>query len=180
MFTFPLKALLAKPLPKSKIYQFAQLNSTVKGLFVQQIESITWQYKLAPETINLPATPAIAEIQIFDVSLKGSECDGNILRCIDAAIPFHIFYRLFTKDAVQFTGAFKRRSETAHDKFVIEGYFSSDWLPIGSPCEPLPLALNLESLYEQMLQALLPTSLRPHESLNDQVSRLNELQKKKN
>ncbi|GDX85965.1 hypothetical protein LBMAG43_20070 [Methylococcaceae bacterium] len=84
MFIYPQKALLSRPLPKSKIYQFAAPTSAVKQLFVSQIDSIVWQYKLAPETTNLPATESVTEIQIFDISLKGSECDLSILRCIDA------------------------------------------------------------------------------------------------
>ena len=178
MFIYPQKALLSRPLPKSKIYQFASPTPAVKQLFVSQIDNIVWQYKLAPETINLPATESVEEIQIFDISLKGSECDLSVLRCIDAAIPFKIFYRLFNDDSVRFTTAFKRRSEVSNEKFVIDRYFSSDWLPVDSICEPLPIALNLQSLYEQMFQTLLPSSQRPAESLNDQVSRLSELQKK--
>ena len=178
MFIYPQKALLARPLPKSKIYQFAAPTSAVKQLFVSQIDSIVWQYKLAPETINLPATEIVAEIQIFDISLKGAECDLSVLRCIDAAIPFNIFYRLLSGDFVRFTTAFKRPSEVSKEKFVIDRYFSSDWLTVDSPCEQLPIALNLQSLYEQMLQTLLPSSQRQAESLNDQVSRFGEWQKK--
>lgn len=178
MFIYPQKALLSRLLPKSKIYQFASPTSAVKQLFVSQIDSIVWQYKLAPETINLPATEIVEEIQIFDISLKGSECDLSVLRCIDAVIPFNIFYRLLSGDSVRFTTAFKRPSEVSNEKFVIDRYFSSDWLPVDSICEPLPIALNLQSLYEQMLQTLLPSSQRQAESLNDQVSRFSELQKK--
>lgn len=178
MFIFPQKAFLGRPLPKSKIYQFASPTATVKQLFVSQIDNIVWQYKLAPETINLPATESVTEIQIFDISLKGSECDLSVLHCIDAAIPFKIFFRLLNGDSVQFTTAFKRQSEANNQKLVIERYFSSDWLPVDSPCEPLPMALNLQGLYEQMLQTLLPSSQRPTESLIDQVSRFGELQKK--
>lgn len=87
-------------------------------------------------------------------------------------------FRLINGDSVRFATAFKRQSESSNEKLVIERYFSSDWLPVDSPCEPLPIALNLQSLYEQILQSLLPSSQRPTESLSDQVSRLGELQKK--
>jgi Domain of unknown function (DUF4391) len=45
----------------------------VKKLFVQQVEQIVWQFKLAPETINLPARPAVPEIQVFAIQLKTPE-----------------------------------------------------------------------------------------------------------
>ncbi|MDO9215461.1 MAG: DUF4391 domain-containing protein [Methylococcales bacterium] len=170
---FPQQALLARPLPKSKIYQFAKPSAAVKELFVRQIDSIVWQYKLAPETINLPATASVEEIQIFDIALKGAECDLNVLRCIDTAIPFKLFYRVFKSDSVRFTAAYK---QVANDKTVIEGYFSSDWLPADTSCQALPIALNLQSLYEQMMQSLLPSSPRQHEGLPEQIARLNQLQ----
>ena len=175
MFLFPQQALLARPLPKSKVYQFAKPSSAVKELFVRQIDSIVWQYKLAPETINLPATASVEEIQIFDIALKGSECDLAVLRCIDTAIPFKLFYRVFKGNSVRLTAAYK---QIANDKVGIEGYFSSDWLPADTPCQPLPIALNLQSLYEQMMQSLLPSSPRQHESLPEQIARLNQLQQK--
>lgn len=173
MFLFPQQASLARPLPKSKIYQYAKPSTAVKELFVRQIDSIVWQYKLAPETINLPATASVEEIQIFDIVLKGAECDLSVLRCIDTAIPFKLFYRVFKGDSVRFTTAYK---QVANDKTVIEGYFSSDWLPVDTPCQALPIALNLQSLYEQMMQSLLPSSPRQQESLPEQIARLNQLQ----
>jgi hypothetical protein len=173
VFLFPQQALLARPLPKSKIYQFAKPSSAVKELFVRQIDSIVWKYKLAPETINLPATASVEEIQIFDIALKGAECDLSVLRCIDTAIPFKLFYRVFKGDSVRLTAAYK---QVTNDKTVIAGYFSSDWLPVDTPSQALPIALNLQSLYEQMMQSLLPSSPRQHESLPEQITRLNQLQ----
>ena len=42
----------------------------MKDLFVAQVEQIVWQYKLAPETINLPATPGVPEIQVFGIGSR--------------------------------------------------------------------------------------------------------------
>ena len=63
----------------------------------------------------------------------------------------------------------------ANDKTVIAGYFSSAWQAADAPCQALPIALNLQSLYEQMMQNLLPNTPRQQESLPEQIARLNQL-----
>ena len=43
--------------------------------------------------------------------------------------------------------------------------FSTDWLPADTMRSPLPVALDLGGLYEQMLRQLMPTLARPGESM---------------
>ncbi|MGZ8913841.1 MAG: DUF4391 domain-containing protein [Methylobacter sp.] len=88
LFAYPKQAQFGRVLPKSKLYEHASPSPALKALFVEQVEQIVWQYKLAPETINLPAKPAVPEIQIFDITLKTPELDHDVLRCIDKAIPY--------------------------------------------------------------------------------------------
>jgi Domain of unknown function (DUF4391) len=75
-------------MPKSKIYLHGKPNAALRALFVAQVESITWAYKLAPETINLPAKPDVPEIEVFEIALKTPDLSHAVLRCIDKAIPF--------------------------------------------------------------------------------------------
>jgi hypothetical protein len=58
---------------------------------------------------------------------------------------------------------------------VIDGYFAGNWLPANNPRQPLPVALDLQGLYEQLLRSLLPNTARPGESLPEQLQRLNRL-----
>ena len=55
MIAYPAKAEVGRVIPKTKFYEHAAVNSRLKDLFVKQVEQITWQYKLAAETINLLA-----------------------------------------------------------------------------------------------------------------------------
>jgi hypothetical protein len=55
LFNFPPQAQVGRVLPKSKIYEHGRISTALRERFVKQVEQITWQYKLAPETINLPA-----------------------------------------------------------------------------------------------------------------------------
>jgi len=175
LFNFPVQARVARVVPKSKIYEHGPVNSSLRDKFVGQVEQITWAFKLAPETINLPARGGVAEIQVFDVTLKAPELDEDVLRAIDRAIPLPIIFQLHHEQRTRMGAAFKRPSEADASKWVIEGYFAGNWLPADSPRQALPVALDLQGLYEQLLRSLLPSPARPGESLPDQLQRLNRL-----
>lgn len=180
LFAYPANAFFGRVLPKSKIYEHAAPSAALKALFVQQVEQIVWQYKLAPETINLPAKAAVPEIQIFTISLKVPELDEAVLHCIDQAIPFPIFYQLNYAERLQIKAAYKRPSEADSSKWVVEGYYATEWQAIDSERVPLPLALDLGTLYELMLRALLPLPPRAGETLKMQMERLAQIRSKQN
>lgn len=172
LFEFPDKAAFRKVLPKEKIYAHTRPSRTLRERFVSQISRIVWQYKLAPETINLPARPGAPEIQIFDVTLKDGEWSEDVLRCIDKAIQFPIFFRLVYDERIKIVSAYKRPSDADSAKWVVDGYFESDWLPAVAERSALPVALDLAGLYEQMLRQLMPLPPRSGETLKAQVERL--------
>ena len=53
-YQFPTNARFGRKLTKEKIYQYASPTNAVKQKFVQQIDKMIWQYKLASNTVNLP------------------------------------------------------------------------------------------------------------------------------
>ncbi|VVQ14046.1 hypothetical protein PS934_04042 [Pseudomonas fluorescens] len=175
LFSFPLQARVARVVPKSKIYEHGPVSSALRDKFVGQVEQITWAYKLAPETINLPARGGVAEIQVFDITQKTAELNEEVLRAIDRAIPLPIIFQLHHEQRTRMVAAFKRPSEADASKWVIDGYFVGSWLPADSQRQALPVALDLLGLYEQLLRCLLPHPARPGESLPEQLQRLNRL-----
>ncbi len=159
LYTYPKQAYFGKVIAKSKIYEHAAISSSLKEKFVSQVDKIIWQYKLAPETTNLSATVAVPEIQIFDIRLKGREIDEALLKAIDKAIPFPIIFQLHQDDRVKVKAAYKRPSDADKAKWVTEAYVESEWMPVTVKKTPLPVALDLEKLYEQILKSLIPDSL---------------------
>ena len=172
---YPKKAAFGRPLPKNKIYEHSGANTRLKDLFVEQVEQIVWQYKLAPETINLPAKPGVPELQIFSIQLKTSELNLDVLRCIDGAVQFPIIFELSFDGRTQVIAAYKRPNESDASRWVLSDYFATAWLP--SDCEraAMPLALDLGGLYEQALHRLIPTPAHPQESLADLVARVEQV-----
>lgn len=175
LFAYPTSAAFGRVLPKSKIYERTQPTTAVKGLFVRQIEQIVWQYKLAPETINVQGTTIVPEIQIFRITLKTGELKPEALRYIDQAIPFPLIFELHHEGNVKGIAAYKRPSAAAAAKSVISPYFATDWLPEDTPRHPLPVVFDLETLYAQLLAPLLPYPPRQGESLQAQVDRMDQI-----
>ena len=64
-FDYPKGAAFGRVLPKTKVYEHAKAGAKLRQIFVDQVDQIVWQYKLAPETIKLSATKYVSEIQIF-------------------------------------------------------------------------------------------------------------------
>lgn len=172
LHAFPKGAMFGKVLPKNKVYEHTSPSARIKNLFVAQVEQIVWQYKLSPETCNLQATPAVPEIQVFSLTLKGEELAWDVLRCIDQAVPSPLLFELHREQEVQVAAAYKRKNEADSSKWVLGDYFSSAWLPTTAPRNPLPLGLTLEGLYTYLLQQLLPYPALHNETLQKHMERV--------
>jgi len=178
LFAYPKKAEFNRVLPKSKIYSYAKPSRSIRERFVEEVDEIVWKYKLAPETVNLPARPGVPEIQLFTVSLRTAEVSESVLRTIDKAIPFPIFFELSHGGQIRSTAAFKRPSDADSAKWVVDAYFETRWLPAASERESLPVALDLAGLYEQFLRRHIALPAHPRESLKSQVERISAIRSK--
>jgi len=178
LFAWPPQAAVGRPVAKSKIYAHAKPTAAVRALFVQQVESITWACKLAPETINLPAKPDVPEIEVFEIALKLPDVSHSVLRCIDKAIPFPILFVLRHDGHSQPIAAYKRPSDAASGQWVVGDYHAAPWQKDSVVRPGLPMALDLQGLYEQLLRQHLVVPARAGESLRDQLDRLSLLSAK--
>ena len=180
-YTFPDKALVNRNIPKTKFYEHASITRAVKDAFVSQIQQITWAYKLSPETINLAAVKGLFEIQVFNIQLKTPELSDGVLLSIDKAIPHPILYQLYFEDKMRVVLAYKRLNEADETKWVVEQYLATEWITQAEADKlkkPLPIALNLGGLYEQMLKALMPIQANEGENIRQQTQRLAQIAQK--
>jgi hypothetical protein len=175
-FDYPKAAAFGRVVPKSRIYEHAGVGTALRDLFVTQVDQILWRYKLAPETTNLASTKAVSEIQVFGVSLRTGKLDEEVLRAIDRAIPFPLIFELSWAAKRKAVAAFKRPSDADSTKWVVSGYFSTDWAPDDEERWPLPVALNLGGLYDALIMALMPNVTvdgdRAAEDIQTRVARM--------
>ncbi|WBQ11215.1 DUF4391 domain-containing protein [Hyphomonadaceae bacterium ML37] len=171
-FEYPRAARFGRVVPKSKIYEAGSLSAKQRQRFVDQVDQISWAYKLAPETINLAASPGVPEIQVFELRMRGPQIDDEVLQSIDKAIPFPILFELRKDEERRLVAAYKRPSEADAAKWVISQHFASDWEPVDKPRKSLPRALDLGALYDKVLKELIPGEAFEGETLQERASRV--------
>lgn len=174
LFAYPETALANRPITKKRIYQQQQLSTAVKDLFTTQVESITWLYKLAANTLNIADSSELPELQVFKIVLKNHSLDERVLSSIDSAIPSPIVFELHTTEQVQTCAAFKPYG--CSQKTTLSRYFCSPWYPQETERQPLPYVANIEQLYSQLLGALLPCPAKEAESLSAQIERIAQIE----
>ena len=178
---FPEAAKFGRVIPKEKLYSQAGANAELKQLFVAQVAQIKWAYKLAESTINLAKTEQVHELEVIHIKLKAQTLDEKILTAIDKAIPHPTLFML-TRDAkevntteheIAYQAAHKLRTLTQSnkEKWQQSAYLKSHWLvPSRQHAAPLPAATSLESLYNQLLEALIPIGLQGEHNVQEPKS----------
>lgn len=147
----PNKARVQKFIPKNKFFAKAIVNSKLKDDFTNKIEKITWLYKVSGETVGIPKTKNVEEIQVFEIILKEQVIPKNIITLIDKTIPYPILYRFFYKDHFAFGITYK-----------IDGNFSNFYSEWDYPLEFEFNAKNLEIVYQNIVKEFMHKSEKPH------------------
>lgn len=182
LFEYPEQARFGRILPKNKIYEHGRPGAAVRKLFVDQVDQIIWLYKLAPETVNIPASSTVQEIQVFSIRLKQPDVSSEVLRCIDESVPFPIVFELTFNGKTRPVAAYKRPSVADPSKWVISCSFYGDWVEDKNDRperHKLPVVMNLGQLYENLLDTLLPYPARPNEDIQARVERMEIIHNKK-
>lgn len=177
-FEYPEKSRFGRKIHKSKFYENVNFNGKLKDKFINQIDKIIWQYKLAPNTLNLDATDEVPEIVVLDIFLKTKEIDRAILELIDKAIPLPIIFQLHHENKIKIKAAYKRPSDSANNKWVLESYIESEWEVDTIAKQSIPQVLNLGKLYEAILMALVPVEFRNNKknrNIGEQISIINQV-----
>ena len=121
---FPEHARVGRIVAKENFY--GNIDTATKNLFQSEILRITWEYKLAPNTINLPAKKW-PEIEVFRISLKNSEASEKVLKTIDSAIPYPILFLIEKGAAKKVVIAYKEQSQKDENFAKVDTYFSTGW-----------------------------------------------------
>lgn len=124
MIKFPEYAKVGRIVAKEKFY--SGIDATTKNLFQNDISRVVWEYKLAPNTINLPAKKW-QEIEVFRIILKNSEIPEKVLKAIDSAIPYPILFLIEKGAAKKVVIAYKEQSQKDENFAKVDTYFSTEW-----------------------------------------------------
>ncbi len=173
LYKWPVAAKFGSRVPKEKFYDYGNVSTAVREKFVSEVQRITWAYKLAESTINLPGSTSVPEIQVFCIETKTGDVADQVLAAIDKAIQYPIIFEITRTTA----GEPQVRMVAAHKHLAsgspkLSAYYSTDWLRADAERHPLPTAISLSALYAATLEPLTPVMVRPGEEMSEVADRL--------
>jgi hypothetical protein len=176
MLHLPKSTEYGKKIPKTKFYQNLNLPNKVRQQFIDEIDAIIWQNKIAPDTITISAGEEVTEIEVIEIKLHQKGISRNILEIIDRGIPYHIVFVLTVEGKGQISVGYKEKIKKKDDKYRVERYYFSEWVATDELVFDL-MGLNLDRVYENLLRQFLPTEIPRHRDLKDTISLQKEIEK---
>lgn len=170
LYRWPTAAKFGRAVPKTKFYEHGTVSTAVREKFIAEVQRVTWAYKLAESTINLPGNTEVPEIQVFQIDAKGDDVSDPVLAAIDKAVQTPMIFEVISADGrIRMTATHKQLGSSAPK---LGAYYTTGWQPEYAERQPLPAAITLPALYTTLLQPLSGASARPGEELSEVSARL--------
>lgn len=171
LFAYPESTRVGRPLPKNAIYKNVALTAKQRELLTQQVDKITWAYKLAPDTLNIHASADLPEIQVFAIRLKPqiAQISESLLEYLDKAIPSALIFEVQGSTGIQTIACLKQFNQNGSVK--CSPYLYGAVQSVDTERQVLPISRDFIHLQQQLLAKLLPYALHQGESLSDAIVR---------
>ena len=175
LYRWPDAAKFGRQVPKTKFYEHGTVPAALREKFVNEVQRITWAYKLAESTINLAGDEQVPEIQVFQIDAKGDDVSEPVIAAIDKAVRTPIIFEVNSSDGRIRMTATHKQVTSASTKLGV--YYTTDWHTDTAARQPLPTVITLPALYTALVQPLTPVSTRPGEGLSEAAARLEDVRK---
>lgn len=161
ILNYPTSCIVDNVVPKTMFYRFMEVSPRMKKHFINDVESITWLYKLSASTLNVTDTPEMKEVEVFVARLKSADCPKDLFTFIDENMPHHIIFILTLEDNSASSAQanymilqnYKEWADETHTKFKISKSFSSLWVPQSELSLPID-GLSLPRIYDNFAASL--------------------------
>lgn len=161
---FSEKTKLNKIMPKAKFVKLAELSTTVRNEFNNNVDRLRLANILRQDTINIPKGKTVVEINVFEFQLKEKNVSDNLIKEIDSAIPNHIVFLFVCNDMAQIAISYKEKLTTSNRNKVIRIY-KTDWINI----ESLSLDVNgldLDAVYKNFITQISAGKIETNEEIS--------------
>ena len=139
MLDIPKKCYVNKFLPKKLFYEKIAISPSVKEEFTNQVDRITWLYKISPDTIGISKTDNVEEIEVFQLDLKEKMIPKNVIKVITKGIPYKILFVIKFNDDFCYS-------------VKVDDIFTTEW---NDNINFVFNAINLEIVYENIVKSIL-------------------------
>lgn len=153
ILNYPTSCIVDNVVPKTMFYRFMEVSPRMKKHFVNDVESITWLYKLSASSLNVADSPEMKEVEVFVAKLKSADCPKDLFTFIDENMPHHIIFILSVDDNYMILQNYKEWADETHTKFKITKSFSSLWVPQSELSLPID-GLSLPRIYDNFAASL--------------------------
>jgi len=137
---------LGKRVFKKLFHENAKLGVTDKKALQEDIDTITWQFTLKPNTIAIQPYEddqrEYHEIAVLQVDLKTLKRTGRIVEIIHRAIPYPLVVIFVFGTTFAISLAHKRFSQAEAGAIVAEEFITTDWIDLAAPTPVQQAFLN--------------------------------------
>lgn len=164
MINLPDRCKVNKFIPKKIFYEKIGVSTSIKDDFINNIDKITWLYKLSEDTLGISKSPDVEEIQIFEIILKEKVLPKNIIKIISKAIPYKILFVLkYDKDYCY--------------SIKVDNIYFTEW---NEDIEFNINGLTLETIYENLVKSIIKenNNTNTFDDIIENKSKVDELTKK--
>lgn len=158
MLNFPKSTVYGKKIPKEKFYAKLDISSVMKRCFVEEIDQIVWQNKLATSTLNVARGVNVIEIDVLEVSLKKKECTYSVFEFLDKNLPNHTVFLITFANEGQLLINYKEAIENRVGKHKITANYKTDWMHLNQVKLSIE-GLNLDKVYENFVAQIADSKL---------------------
>jgi hypothetical protein len=138
----PEQARIHTTVPKSKFFEHGHVDTKGKRMFAETVKKIIWEYKIAPDTVGIPASDTVEEIQVFFIELKTRVIPMRVLKMIDTAIPYPIVFVLTYGANTAYCVGYKKMGD--HRMYCSEWNVAFPFTFTGT---------NLEAVYQGLIKS---------------------------
>ena len=126
MIDLPASTVVNRFVPKEKFYSKTSMSSKLRQQFTDEIEKIRWTNKISPDTLNITSGD-YTELQVFEVTLKGSDVSVAVLKHIDTYIPYPILFIINKSGSYKAVISFKEKAIRNQNNMNVDSYFDTGW-----------------------------------------------------
>ena len=152
-------------MPKTKFYEHGRCRIRAsRTASSPRSQRITWAYKLAESTINLPGSAAVPEIQVFEIDAKGDDVSDDVLAAIDKAVQRPIIFEVSRGDGADGASAWSPpTSSSARARRSSAPTSRTEWQPADRRASAASDGDRPAGLYAALLEPLMPVAPAPGE-----------------
>ncbi len=167
MFGFlhlPERAIAGNRIDKKALYENADLSANEKRWLKDDVERITWEYRIANDTVNIRGhvddSVDYSEIQVIGIALRSESHARNIADMMLRSMPYPLIIIISHEEKVMIVGAHVHINQNDRSRLTVEEPVRSKWLSVDDDLLEIldmssPGPSDLRQLYTRFIDSLM-------------------------